>query len=41
MEEKVERVCTECSKVFETTEEEATLCPDCWERIVGENEGEE
>jgi hypothetical protein len=40
MEQEVERVCSECSKVFKTTEEEATLCSECWERLIGENEGE-
>ena len=40
MDEKFEIICEECSKPFESVDEEATLCPECWERIVGlENEG--
>ena len=30
----------ECGKPFETDDEYATICPDCWKKLVGENEGE-
>lgn len=38
-----EIVCSECSKLFESEDVNAEVCPDCWEKIVGaelENEGE-
>ena len=40
----MQNVCEECGKPFETDDDEyATICPDCWEKMVGEsleNEGE-
>ena len=40
MEEKFENICEECGTPFESTDEEATLCSSCWEKIVGmEGEG--
>ena len=42
MEEKFEIICDECSKAFESTDEAATLCPECWAKIIeGEGLGEE
>ena len=43
MEEKTyEIICEECGKSFESTDEEATLCMECWEKIIaGEGRGEE
>lgn len=32
--EKVEIVCTECSKTFITNDEHATVCPTCWEKLI-------
>lgn len=31
---KYENVCSECGKPFETNDEEATICFDCWEKIA-------
>lgn len=40
MEEKeFENICDNCSKPFTSTDEEATLCPECWAEIVGSEEG--
>lgn len=40
MEEKqYENICDVCSKPFISTDEDATVCPDCWEKIVGSEEG--
>lgn len=42
--EKYEIICEECGKPFESEDEEATLCPECWEKIVsleGEGLGED
>lgn len=40
MPENYEIVCEQCSKIFESTDEEATLCPECWEKAISlENEG--
>lgn len=40
MDEKFEIICDECSQPFESADEEATLCPDCWCKLVGlEGEG--
>ena len=40
MDEKFEVICEGCSKAFETTDEDATLCPTCWEKTISlENEG--
>ena len=42
MEDKFEIVCDECSKTFESTDEDATLCSECWRKIVlGEGVGED
>lgn len=45
MDEKTyELVCNECGKPFDSVDEEATLCPKCWNDIVsleGEGHGEE
>lgn len=44
MSETFEIICEECSKAFESIDEEATLCPDCWARIIsleGEGLGED
>lgn len=27
-----ENICEECGKPFETPDEEAMLCPECWEK---------
>lgn len=36
-----ECICSECSKAFESDDEDATLCPECWNKVVStENEGE-
>ena len=38
--ETYECICEECGKVFDSTEERATLCPECWQEIVsGEGKG--
>lgn len=38
--EKYEIICEECGKSFESEDEEATLCSDCWTKIVSlEGEG--
>lgn len=29
-----ECVCENCGNVFESNDEDATLCPDCWNKIV-------
>lgn len=37
-----EIVCDECSKNFESEDINATICEDCWKKLVGaelENEG--
>lgn len=40
MEEKqYEAICEICSQPFETNDEEDTICPACWQTIVGEHEG--
>lgn len=40
MEEKFECICDECGTPFESVDEEATLCSECWEKVVGlEGEG--
>ena len=42
--EKYEIICEECGKSFESEDEEVTLCPECWEKIVsleGEGLGED
>lgn len=40
MNETFEIICEECGKSFESEDEEATLCPDCWKKIVSlEDEG--
>lgn len=30
----VEVVCSECSKTFETEDINATICSECWEKLV-------
>lgn len=38
--ETYECICEECGKVFDSTEERAILCPECWQEIVsGEGKG--
>lgn len=42
MEEIFELVCQECSKTFESTDVNAEICKDCWEKLIGaelKNEG--
>lgn len=42
--ETYEIICEECGNTFESNDEEATLCPECWKKIVsleGEGLGEE
>ena len=39
-EKEFECICDECSKPFTSDDEEATLCPDCWQTMIGEHEGE-
>lgn len=35
-----EIICDECGENFESIDEYATLCPDCWQKIVSlNNEG--
>lgn len=34
MEEIFELVCQECSKTFESTDVNATICSDCWEKFI-------
>lgn len=29
-----EIICEECGKPFESVDEEATLCPECWQSII-------
>lgn len=36
MEDKFEIVCDECSKTFESMDEDATLCPECWRALISE-----
>lgn len=36
MNETFEIICEECSKAFESIDEEATLCPDCWYALISE-----
>lgn len=39
-----EIICEECGKPFDSVDEEATFCPECWEKIVsleGEGLGED
>lgn len=36
-EEKYECICEVCSKPFIGIDEDATLCDECWERIMEEN----
>ena len=31
-----ELVCEECGKPFESVDEEATLCPECWGALISE-----
>lgn len=33
-EEIFENCCVECGKTFETKDSDATLCTECWNRIV-------
>lgn len=33
----MQNVCEECGKPFETDDEYATVCPNCWEEMVGES----
>ena len=41
MSDTYEIICSECGKTFESIDEEATLCPECWEKIIaGEGKGE-
>lgn len=43
MEDMFELICQECSGTFESTDINAEICPDCWEKLVGanlENEGQ-
>lgn len=38
--ETYEIICQECSKLFESTDQEERICPECWKKIVElENEG--
>lgn len=30
----IEQICEECSQPFETIDEEATLCPECWSKLI-------
>ena len=39
MEEKFENICDNCSKPFTSTDEEAKICPECLEKIIGSEEG--
>jgi DNA-directed RNA polymerase subunit RPC12/RpoP len=40
MDKTYENICTECSKPFETKEQEATICPECWNKLINlKNEG--
>ena len=34
MENKVEIVCSECSKPFISEDEHAEICPSCWEKFI-------
>lgn len=34
-----ECICQNCSKPFVSTDEDAELCPECWNAAMGENEG--
>ena len=36
LDEKFECICEECSKPFIGIDENATLCPDCWEKLLDE-----
>lgn len=36
-EEKYECICEVCSKPFIGIDEDATLCDECWEKIMEEN----
>lgn len=41
MEEKIELICEDCSKTFMSTDSDAQLCPECWEKAISANlEGE-
>lgn len=41
MNDTYEIICSECGKTFESEDEEATLCNECWEKIIeGEGKGE-
>lgn len=33
----IEVICQECGKSFKTTDEDAVMCPDCWEKAVDLN----
>lgn len=36
----IEKICDECGKPFETIDEEATVCMECWTKMIDlENEG--
>lgn len=40
----IEKICDECSKPFETIDDEATMCPECWQKAIdmeGEGKGED
>lgn len=37
MEETFELVCQECSKIFDSEDINATICDDCWKKLMGEN----
>ena len=34
-----EAICENCSKPFETNDEEEVLCPECWKAMQDKNEG--
>lgn len=36
-----EIICDECSKSFESEDIDATICNECWEKLVGANLTEE
>lgn len=40
MENTYEIICEECGKAFESNDEAATVCPECWEKLINlSNEG--
>lgn len=44
MNEKYEIICDECGTAFESDDEAATVCSECWEKLIdfdGEGAGEQ